>query len=174
MSSTAAAAFSISGITSQKRGSSASSGQPEMLEGVADVAGRADDAQVDGAAVRRQVIGHERVHTRTPSASGISERIGLAGLHALGRRWRRLPTTPCSAASTSSSTASPVRSRWNSAAEMPPRDVHPADRVAERRNALRTARRPAPRASAHGRRRCASRTPCRRSRRCRVPGPLSP
>ena len=38
---------------------------------------------------------------------------------------------------TSSSTASPVRSRWNSAAEMPPGDVHAADRIAERRNALR-------------------------------------
>jgi hypothetical protein len=73
-------AFWMSGMTSLNRGSSASSAGPGARS-IPDVAGRADDAQVDDAAVGGDVVGHERVHRR--DVVGHHRAHGLAGLHAL-------------------------------------------------------------------------------------------
>ena len=105
--------------------------------------------------------------------SGISERI----VSPVSMPWVTLAPAAHHAvlsSETSISTASPVRSRWNSAAEMPPAMFIPPiespnagmpcdSAPPELRGGQRVARR-----------RCASRTPCRRSRRPSRSAPLSP
>src|SRR6201993_191835 len=106
-----------------------------MLESIPDVAGRADDAEVDRAAVRGSVVTHERVHRRTHGVRhGRTHR--LAGLHALSHA--RAPGPPGRAEK------GYVDLCWLAGAlpmkqcgRNPARDVHPADRVTERGDALR-------------------------------------
>src|SRR3954471_23903838 len=107
----------------------------QMLECVADVARRADDAEVDRAAVGGHVVRHEGIDTG-PCGIGHHRPHRLAGLHALGhagapgppRRTQKRDIDP-------DGLPGPVavkKGRRDAA-----RDVHAANRVAERRDALR-------------------------------------
>ncbi|ABK73678.1 hypothetical protein MSMEG_0584 [Mycolicibacterium smegmatis MC2 155] len=110
-------------------------GQAEMLESVPDVAGGAHDAQVDGAAVGRLVVPQERVD-RGPDRVGHLGTHGLAGLHALRDARARGPPRGGQQGHVDLerlARAVAVEQRRGD----PARDVHPADRVAERGDPLR-------------------------------------
>src|SRR6478736_5525878 len=115
-----------------------------MLECVADTASRADDTEIDGAAVRGQVVTHEWVHGR---AHGTRHHRAhrLAGFHALS----------------DARTACPPRCTQKRYVDL----GWLARAFATKK------RRPVPRESTHGRLRFASRTLYRRSLRCPAPAP---
>ena len=106
-----------------------------MLERIADIAGRAHDAQVDRATVRGQVVGHERVHRRTHGIRhGRTHR--LARLHALGDACAPRPPGRAQQGHVDLGRLTGALAMEQCSGD-PARDVHPADRVAERGNALR-------------------------------------